>query len=206
MAALAVACSASSSSSSSNGGVSPDSGADADALPDDAASRVDGSPNDGSAPAALACKAYDVCNILSAYDVKGALGGDVMPGKPSSPSTDGQHWYISGCNWETNAIPGAPRAPSGSLTIRCDDRGDPNTPASMKLLWAGVSQNVTDVGGIRDAAVWESVGGGATLIDGQLDVFVGANADILAHVGGMPDDATALDGAKALVQKFLSRL
>jgi hypothetical protein len=151
---------------------------------------------------APALGAKDACSLITAEDATAAIGEPVGP--PKAESAYGPQGDGTVCKFKStqgNAF----HAKSVSITVHYikDDVGGSNKGIEDNLKTAGF-QNVHQVSGVGDSAVWGTMSmlGRPT---GELTVLHGKHLMIIILINGVADEGTALDHAKVLAAKALSK-
>ena len=142
-------------------------------------------------------KRIDLAAIISKKDAESALGEAVNDPQPRNE--EGADGYYSRCNYYS-------QNPGRSLVLRVRQASAGQlTPAKqLEELTAGVAK-IKPMTGLGDRAALVSEGPGDK--GHVLMLYIAkSNAFITVGIGGLNDEKTALDKAKALARKILSKL
>lgn len=141
----------------------------------------------------------DVSRIIDKAEAESILGEPVKD--PTPRNGDGQDGYYSKCNYYS-ANPGK------SLVIRVHEPA-PNAigPAKELELIAASNGAMQSVPGLGDNAKMSNSGGDSGLASRVLMLYVAkGSAFIMIGLGGMADEAAALEKAKSVAKKILEHL
>ncbi len=144
----------------------------------------------------------DACSLVTAADAEAALGEPVGAPTPElRPSPPGQ---ASACRFRSTQSRGL-KAKTVSVSVHyATEDLHASMPGMMDNLKSAGYQNVHSVAGVGEEAIWASrVMMGKTT--GELTVRKGKSTLVVIIINGLPDDATALDHAKALAAKVLPK-
>lgn len=154
-------------------------------------------------PSTLSGAVKDACTVLTQADAEAALGEPVGPPRSESrPSGAGE---APACKFRS-AQGGALKGKSVSLTIRYGANDLANKMGAIAdSERASGYNNVHEVGGVGGGAVWGTVSIMGKLT-GELTVRKGDSVMLVVLIGGIQDEATALDRAKVLAAKVLPKI
>ncbi len=144
--------------------------------------------------------AKDACSLVTAEDAQSAIGESVGPGRSQPRPLNG----AEATNCRFRSLSHAAGGKSVSLTVAYSDSDIRDAMKQMldSLKSAGM-QNVHDVPGVGDSAVW-----GMTTVMGkpsvELTVRKGNNIMLIIIIDGL-DEATALERARMLAAKVLPK-
>lgn len=141
----------------------------------------------------------DVSRIIDKAEAESILGEPVKG--PAPRNGDGQDGYYSKCNYYGANL-------GKSLVIRVYQPA-PNAigPAKELELIAASNGAMQSVPGLGDKAKMSNSGGDSGLASRVLMLYVAkGSAFITIGLGGMPDEAAALEKAKSVAQKILEHL
>ncbi|MGA8025504.1 MAG: hypothetical protein WB992_00035 [Bryobacteraceae bacterium] len=154
-------------------------------------------------PSTATAAVTDACSVLTGADAEAALGEPVGPPKSEvRPSGAGQAPVCKFRSTQGSAM----KAKTVSVSIRYgpDDLGNKMSAISENEKSAGY-KNVHDVGGVGDGAVWGTTSMmGRTM--GELTVRKGNSVMLVILIGGIQDEANALEHAKTLAAKVLPKI
>jgi hypothetical protein len=151
---------------------------------------------------ASAATAKDACSLITPADAQAALGEPV--GTPQSTPRSGGQSEGSMCRFRSTQG-SAFKAKSLSLTVQYSSVNLTGSAPSMAAdLKSAGFQNVQKIDGVGDAAIW----GTSSMMGrsmGELSVIKGKSIMVIIIISGIPDQAVALDHAKALAAKVLPK-
>jgi hypothetical protein len=143
-------------------------------------------------------KRIDLAGIIGKKEAESALGETVDDPRPRNE--EGADGFYSRCNYYS-------QNPGRSLVLRVRQASAGQlTPAKqLEELMAG-SAKIKPLSGFGDKAALASEGGQNSNSHLLMLYVVKGNAFVTIGIGGLNDEKTALDKAKALARKILSKL
>ena len=148
--------------------------------------------------AAAAGKQIDVASVITKADAEAALGQAVKDPQPRNG--DGSDGYYSRCNYYSETG-------GKSLVLRVHQAsGKIEAKKQFEMLSASTGK-IQNVQGLGDRAGYSRGTDERGAAAGQMMLYVAkGNAFITIGIGGMTDEAAALDKAKELARKILASL
>ena len=148
--------------------------------------------------AAAAGKQIDLAAVITKADAEAALGQPVK--EPQPRNGDGSDGYYSRCNYYSETG-------GKSLVLRVYQAADKIEAKKQFEMLSASTGKIQSVSGLGDRAGYTRGTAESGAAAGQMMLYVAkGNAFITVGLGGMTDEAAALEKAKELARKILASL